>query len=438
MFSRIQLRTLTETISRSHPHISYELSLRRLVDRPEFLMLLGEAQSKCEHVASVPLSPETAQELHQLYLAKGIGATAAIEGNTLTTDQVRLALEGKLQLPPSSDYQRQEVDNILRACNWLVEEVLQRELPLSVELIKRLNAMVLDKLPLEEEVTPGSIRRHSVGVLDYRGPPPEHCQAHLARLCAWVNEMPNEFWPGRRIPTALIKAVVVHIYIAWIHPFGDGNGRTARLLELLILTEAGVSSPVAHLLSNHYNATRSAYYRELSKTSKTGGRLEDFIEYALQGFVDGLVEQLNTIRNHQLRVAWVNYIHDRFRGQKTDAGQRRRDLAIALGLRGFDWTHRNEVGRINAELAAAYGKGGDKTIARDLNKLEEMELVVRRRDARLVRGRIELMGDFFAQRKLQDSEREEVQAQLKALQKNLDPNEQEQLPFPSQTPDSRD
>lgn len=50
--------------------------------------MLGEAASKCEHIAGVPLRPSVAQELHRLYLAKGALATTAIEGNTLTENEV--------------------------------------------------------------------------------------------------------------------------------------------------------------------------------------------------------------------------------------------------------------------------------------------------------------------------------------------------------------
>jgi Fic/DOC family len=46
--------------------------------------------------------------------------------------------------------------------------------------------------------------------------------------------------PGTEI---LVKAILAHLYIAWIHPFGDGNGRAARLMELRILLEAGVPMP---------------------------------------------------------------------------------------------------------------------------------------------------------------------------------------------------
>ena len=68
-------------------------------------MLLGEVQSKCEHIAGVPLRPATAEMLHRLYLAKGIQATTAIEGNTLSEDEVVRLIQGNLELPPSKEYQ---------------------------------------------------------------------------------------------------------------------------------------------------------------------------------------------------------------------------------------------------------------------------------------------------------------------------------------------
>src|SRR6266436_58210 len=70
------------TFERTHSWISFRIDLRQA--RPQLWLLLGEAASKCEHIAGVPLRPATAQSLHQLYLAKGALATTAIEGNTLT------------------------------------------------------------------------------------------------------------------------------------------------------------------------------------------------------------------------------------------------------------------------------------------------------------------------------------------------------------------
>ena len=70
----------------SHPFISFHLDLRRA--GPELWLLLGEAQSKCDHISGIPLRPSVAHALHPLYLVKGVQATTAIEGNTLTESEV--------------------------------------------------------------------------------------------------------------------------------------------------------------------------------------------------------------------------------------------------------------------------------------------------------------------------------------------------------------
>ncbi len=96
---------------------------------------------------------------------------------------------------------------------------------------------------------------------------------------------------------------MAHLYIAWIHPFGDGNGRTARFLEVKILLRAGIPTVAAHLLSNHYNATRSAYYRQLQRASASGGYVAPFIQYALQGFIDEGVPLTICLGQNCLQVA---------------------------------------------------------------------------------------------------------------------------------------
>jgi len=91
--------------------------------------------------------------------------------------------------------------------------------------------------------------------------------------------------------TAIIKAVVAHPYFVLIHPYGNGNGRTARLIEWRTLDAAGIATPATHLLSNHYNLTRTRYYQMLDRASLVGDTTP-FFEYAIEGFMDQLEEQL--------------------------------------------------------------------------------------------------------------------------------------------------
>jgi Fic family protein len=364
------------TYERTHPWIKFTVDLRQA--SANFWMLLGEARSKCEHIANVPLRPATAQKLHELYLAKGVLATTAIEGNTLSEQEVLQHLEGKLRLPPSKEYLAQEIDNIVRACNQMVRAIeAGTPLALSVDTIKQFNRLVLEGLEVEGGVVPGEMRQHSVGVAGYRLAPAEDCEYLLDRLCQWLNG--PEFMASREAPEmelayAILKAILAHLYVAWIHPFSDGNGRTARLIEFFILVTSSVPMPAAHLLSNHYNQTRAQYYRQLDQASQSGGDVLPFLNYALRGFVDGLRSQLDLIRQQQWDIAWENHIHERFRHRTTPGDVRRRHLILDLSERD-EPVPMSKILEVSPRVAAAYATKTPKTLARDLKVLLEMELV---------------------------------------------------------------
>src|SRR4030042_1893497 len=107
----------------SHPWLRFSLDLSNAPF--SFWVLLGEARSKLEHLAGVPLRPDAAQELHRLYLAKGAWATTSIEGNTLSEEQVRARIEGSLKLPPSQEYLGQEIDHIVAAVNGIARRLFE-------------------------------------------------------------------------------------------------------------------------------------------------------------------------------------------------------------------------------------------------------------------------------------------------------------------------
>lgn len=364
-----------ETFEKTHPWLKFSVDLSRA---PASLWIaLGECQSKCEHIAGVPLRPDTAERLFRLYLAKGVLATTAIEGNTLSEEEVLQHLEGKLKLPPSREYLAQEIDNIVAGCNLTLKELREGgSLGLGVGRIKQLNRMVLDRLKVEEEVVPGEIRKHSVGVARYKAPPAGECEHLLDRLCGWLSSEAFTPKPGMAIVYAILKAAMAHLYLAWIHPFGDGNGRTARLIEFQILMASGVPAPAAHLLSNHYNQTRTEYYRQLDQASRSGGDVLPFVAYAAQGFLDGLRSQLQVIRFQQWDVAWRNYVHEKFSDQKSQSAVRRRHLVLDLSQLP-DPVPFSKLPEVSPRVAAAYARKTSKTLSRDVNALQKMELLVR-------------------------------------------------------------
>lgn len=377
-----------KTYKETHPWITFRLDLRQM--EYHTWLMLGEAQAKCYHIAGAPLLPGIASYLHRIFLAKGVLATTAIEGNTLTEKEVLARIAGELELPPSREYLGQEIDNVLEACNKIGDKILSGE-PMDLKLgdIKEYNRLVLKDLPLNEEVVPGEIRLHSVVVGRYRGAPPGDCEYLLEKLCDWLNhdlEAPDSSY---KMVFGILKAIMAHLYLAWIHPFGDGNGRTARLVEFQTLLSAGVPSTAAQLLSNHYNLTRSEYYRQLDATSRSGGDVMPFIQYASRGFVDGLQEQIELIKEQQLHVHWVNFVYDTFKNLDSATDVRQRQLVLDL-TKQTNPVLVKELRHISPRIAEAYAGKTSKTIQRDVNKLVKMGLIERKPDGIVVKRELML------------------------------------------------
>ena len=364
--------TRTRPHERTHPWLTFKFDLGRL--RPADWLALGRAAADCGHIADTPLDPVVADEIHQLHLAKGALATTAIEGNTLSEAEARQAIAGTLELPPSRAHLKRELDNIVAACNKLVEQLrTTRRLPLTVEALAEMNAAVLDGLEVDAHVDPGQVRTSNVTVGRYRCPEARDARFLIERLCSTLTDMPAPDID----PTAfaILKAIFAHLYLVWIHPFGDGNGRTARLLELAILLEAGLPQPTCHLLSNHYNQTRPNYYRQLDRASKAPDGPHGFIAYALTGFVDGLHEQKRLIREHQWQVAWVHFVHESFRRVRSTGDRRQRALALALSSHTTPIAL-DDVPNLNADMARAYAALSRRTLVRDVEALRQRGLLL--------------------------------------------------------------
>lgn len=377
---------------RTHPWLTFSVDFR---SAPVALWTnLGECHSKCEHIAGVPLRPDVAQVLHSVYLAKGIGGTTAIEGNTLSEEEVLRHIEGKLEVPPSKEYLKREIDNILQEQNRMLDKVAhEKVLPITVGRLKELNKVVLRGLTLEAGVVPGEIRTYSVGVMTYKGAPWHECEYLLEKLCDWLNGKDFEPRDGLNLGhMAILKAIIGHLYIEWIHPFGDGNGRTGRLLEVQILLASGVPAPACQLLSNHYNQTRKTYMAQLRAASESGGDVIPFIGYALQGFVEGLRGQLAYIRKLQMEVAWINYVHEIFGGESSKATQRQKHLLLDLATRE-EPIEISQIDNLSPRLAKAYAGMNPKTSLRDVETLQQRGFVLR--DGKTIRANMALIAQFL-------------------------------------------
>jgi len=344
---------------------------------PEVLFELGQCNAIITAIAEMPLRPSHYRELRQVALVKGAQATTAIEGNTLSESEVERIAEGN-KLAPSKEYQEIEVRNILEAMNSLLQEVVyeDQEQLVDRDLLLRFHQMVGKNLGEHFDAIPGRLREDQRIVGPYRCPDHGDVPELVERLCRWLREEFHYESGEQTFVDAVVQAIVTHVYIEWIHPFGDGNGRTGRLVEFYILLRAGLPNIASHVPSNFYNLTRTEYYRQLGHASKTGD-LSKFVAYAVRGFRDGLSETLKTIQFSQFAIAWRSYIHESFADThfQKDVLKRRRMLALALPLEGG--VTLDEAMTLNPRLAREYATLSDRTALRDLQVLEGLELVAR-------------------------------------------------------------
>lgn len=372
------MKKISEKLLEKYPYIPFNINFERL---PYTVwILLGQCVSKCDHIKKIPLLPSVSEELHKVYLIKGAAATTAIEGNTLTEEQVRDILDGKSKIEPSKKYLEQEVKNIIEACNLIGTNIKTSKYnSMSQELLCELNKIVLKDVPVDEEVVPGNYRTYQVGVggtYKYRAPAAPDVSELMDNFCDWINGFDSAMTGLDKIAISTLKAIASHIYFVLIHPFGDGNGRTARLIEFMILLSSGAPSPAAHLLSNHYNQTRAEYYRQLDKISKTGGNVNDFFAYAIQGLRDGLQNVIDTIITQVQLVSWRDYIRERFQPSENESARRQRNILIQLSGQKEPLTL-NEIEQLTAKIYLDKGKTKN-SFTRDWNSLLKTDLVIKK------------------------------------------------------------
>lgn len=380
----------------THPWITFRADFTN--NTPASLwLLLGEARSKCEHVVGVPLQPKVTADLLKMYLVKGVHGTAAIEGNTLTEDEIREHMAGELSVPPSREYQKQEIDNLLTAFNSIFESYLVDgpQPSITPALICDFNKTVLKDLKLDDGVVAGEVRKYSAGVASYRGAPAEDCEFLLKTLCEWMDELETGHKDLGVMGSAMIKAILAHLYLEWIHPFGDGNGRTGRLLEFYILMNAGVPVPSAHLLSDYYNQTRPEYYRQLAYASQSGGKIIPFLVYALTGFVEELRTQLQTIRHQQWGICWRDHVNEKFENLHSATNIRRRHLILDLA-REKQGATKEKIKLLTPRVAQHYARKTDRTLTRDLNALLEGDFLTK--EGEIYRAKFETILAFLPPR----------------------------------------
>lgn len=280
----------------------------RNFDRAALERLFIEARVLKQTVADLPVLPWLAAELEEETIRRAIHSTAAIEGNPLSEEQVGRVLARSAE-SKTSERAEQEITNLRGAY------ALCRALPLrggSFKLeeptIKAFHQAITQDIAHQHNA-PGRYRDHlvKVGDAEHGGvyTPPKilkDVQTLMGEFTAWIN---GEDLMAEEPP---VRAALAHYHLGLIHPFGDGNGRTARLVEALILQAQGIGHlPV--MLSNYYYTHVDDYYWAFTRSlrSKTHD-VTPFMEFVLKAFIAALYELKGKMTGHIRRFAMRDFL----------------------------------------------------------------------------------------------------------------------------------
>ena len=177
-----------------------------------------------------------------------------------------------------------------------VEEWAEKKKPLTEELIKRLHALV-EKGP-RARPTPyrdgqNAIKNSATGALIYLPPEAKDVPILMASLVAWAAEAERSSLP---VP---IIAALVHYQFVTVHPYYDGNGRTARLLATFILHKSGYGLNGFFSLEEHHAKDLQGYYQALTVHPHHNyyfGRSEADLTAWLEYFISSLAEVFEAVR----------------------------------------------------------------------------------------------------------------------------------------------
>jgi Fic family protein len=332
-----------------------------------------EARVLYKTVSDLPILPALSTQLKEEIVRRSIFGTAAIEGNPLTEEKVGEIIS-ESNHARTMERAEQEIYNLKLAYDFVAgQETSGTSFSVTEEIVKQIHRVITSSIEHEHN-EPGKYRNHVVKVGDSEHGgiyTPPKCLPDIKTLMKqyvlWINSEEVK----KLNPT--IRGALSHYYLALIHPFGDGNGRTARLVEALLLRLAGIKY-VPIMLSNYYYRNVDDYFWAFSKARKNKNNdVTPFLEFALKGIIESL-NQLKERITHFIRKFSLRDYYAHLRDVR-DITHRQHDLLIMLldhELGSFTLNDMYKVSPFNI----LYRKVSERTARRDLQKLSSKRLLV--------------------------------------------------------------
>lgn len=251
----------------------------------EIIANLLKIERSSSIVEQLPLPTTILEDLKKEAQETTVLLSTKMEGNRLSDEKKREALYQKKQTD-----EEQEIYNLMKAIEFL-EESEQRQLAVTEEWIKKLHAVILVTHGRRPRLSEYRMYQNKVGDRNQSGfyLPPEYTDVPVLMedLIAWINA------PEQHKISAPIKAGIVMWQFLTIHPYMDGNGRTARMVATYILRRSGYGLKGLFVLENFYDRNLNEYYKMLQLGLSHNyyfGRNDADITLWLEYFLNGLAD----------------------------------------------------------------------------------------------------------------------------------------------------
>jgi len=255
---------------------------------PKLNNLLVKIAVDADKIVNLGILPKRELGLMRSARLRMIHSSTAIEGNPLGIRDVEAVLAGKV-VTGINQKDRLEVVNYEKAMQY-IDKIVKGNIADWEKVVLEIHRLTTKDLLASKES--GCYRIGPVFIVQR----PSNKVLYRAPLASKVKKLMKEFYSWLKSKEAgelspVIVAAVAHHQLVTIHPFIDGNGRTARILATLVLYDRGYDIKKTFALEDYYNLKRQAYYKAIQKARKRND-LTSWLEYFSQGF---LVELNNVL-----------------------------------------------------------------------------------------------------------------------------------------------
>jgi Fic family protein len=274
-------------------------------DRTAIFEELMGAKAGILALTQIPYQRSWSDELQKVQLKREVAGTSRIEGAEFTEKELDAAMrETPEQLETRSQKQAAAAVATYR---WIAGLAADR--PVDEALVCEVHRRLVFGCD-DDHCAPGRLRARdqnvTFGTPRHRGAEGgEECEAALRGLVAAARGPFREHDP-------LIQALALHYHIAAMHPFLDGNGRTARALEALMLQRTGLRDTLFIAMSNYYYEQKVGYLNALNATRAASHDLTPFLKFALKGIESQCRRLFGEIRQQVAKALYRNTVTDLF------------------------------------------------------------------------------------------------------------------------------